>query len=109
MFSVSSEVGRLRGVIVHRPGPGGHHPVGALRRAAGRVVTTTVIVGNPKVGSRTLAAATYLADQLGGADHVVDLGPGAGSEGGKVVFEGTAAGLRKSKTLTGKHLAAYVG
>ncbi len=38
------------------------------------------------------------------ADHVVDLGPGAGSEGGKVVFEGTALGLRASGTLTGRHL-----
>jgi len=38
------------------------------------------------------------------ADHVVDLGPGAGSAGGEVVFEGTVAGLRKSRTLTGKHL-----
>jgi excinuclease UvrABC ATPase subunit len=38
------------------------------------------------------------------ADHVIDLGPRAGSEGGEVVFEGDIAGLRKSKTLTGKHL-----
>ena len=38
------------------------------------------------------------------ADHVVDLGPGAGTEGGQVVFEGTVAGLRKSGTLTGRHL-----
>ncbi len=38
------------------------------------------------------------------ADHVVDIGPRAGSEGGEIVFEGTVAGLRKSKTLTGKHL-----
>jgi excinuclease UvrABC ATPase subunit len=38
------------------------------------------------------------------ADRVVDLGPGAGSDGGEVVFEGTVDGLRKSKTLTGKHL-----
>jgi excinuclease UvrABC ATPase subunit len=38
------------------------------------------------------------------ADHVVDLGPGAGSAGGEVVFEGTVAGLRKSGTLTGRHL-----
>jgi excinuclease UvrABC ATPase subunit len=38
------------------------------------------------------------------ADHVVDLGPGAGSAGGEVVFEGTVDGLRKSGTLTGKHL-----
>ncbi|GAA0484113.1 excinuclease ABC subunit A [Paractinoplanes deccanensis] len=38
------------------------------------------------------------------ADHVVDLGPGAGSAGGEIVFEGTVAGLRKSGTLTGRHL-----
>jgi excinuclease UvrABC ATPase subunit len=38
------------------------------------------------------------------ADHVVDLGPGAGTEGGEVVFEGTVAGLRASGTLTGRHL-----
>jgi excinuclease UvrABC ATPase subunit len=38
------------------------------------------------------------------ADHVVDLGPGAGSAGGRVVYEGTVAGLRASGTLTGRHL-----
>jgi excinuclease UvrABC ATPase subunit len=38
------------------------------------------------------------------ADHVVDLGPGAGSAGGEVVFEGTVDGLRASGTLTGRHL-----
>ena len=38
------------------------------------------------------------------ADHVVDLGPGAGSAGGSICFEGTVDGLRKADTLTGKHL-----
>jgi excinuclease UvrABC ATPase subunit len=38
------------------------------------------------------------------ADHVVDLGPGAGSEGGTVQFEGTVEELRSSGTLTGRHL-----
>ncbi|HEX6939263.1 MAG TPA: excinuclease ABC subunit UvrA [Longimicrobiales bacterium] len=38
------------------------------------------------------------------ADHVVDLGPGAGAAGGEVVFEGTVEGLRASGTLTGRHL-----
>ena len=38
------------------------------------------------------------------ADHIVDLGPGAGAAGGEVVFEGTVAGLRQSGTLTGRHL-----
>jgi excinuclease ABC A subunit len=38
------------------------------------------------------------------ADHVVDLGPGAGTAGGEVVFEGTVEALRKSDTTTGHHL-----
>ncbi|MFF5976694.1 ATP-binding cassette domain-containing protein [Streptomyces sp. NPDC012769] len=37
------------------------------------------------------------------ADHVVDLGPGAGTAGGSVCFEGTVAGLRRSGTVTGRH------
>jgi excinuclease UvrABC ATPase subunit len=38
------------------------------------------------------------------ADHVVDLGPGAGAQGGTVCFAGTVGGLRSSGTLTGRHL-----
>jgi len=38
------------------------------------------------------------------ADHVVDLGPGAGTAGGEVVFEGDVAALRRSGTVTGRHL-----
>jgi excinuclease UvrABC ATPase subunit len=44
------------------------------------------------------------------ADWIIDLGPGAGHDGGKVVFEGTPADLiAKQSTLTGEHLAAFVG
>jgi excinuclease UvrABC ATPase subunit len=44
------------------------------------------------------------------ADWIIDLGPGAGHEGGRVVFEGTPADLVAARsTLTGEHLAAYVG
>jgi len=44
------------------------------------------------------------------ADWIIDLGPGAGHEGGRVVFEGTPAALVAAPTtLTGRHLAAYVG
>ncbi|WP_434612035.1 ATP-binding cassette domain-containing protein [Arthrobacter sp. A5] len=44
------------------------------------------------------------------ADWIIDIGPGAGHDGGRIVFEGTPAGLVAAKsTLTGKHLAAYVG
>ncbi|MGD8149916.1 ATP-binding cassette domain-containing protein [Ornithinimicrobium sp. Y1694] len=38
------------------------------------------------------------------ADHVVDLGPGAGTGGGQIVYEGSVEGLRGSDTLTGRHL-----
>ncbi|MBU9762357.1 excinuclease ABC subunit UvrA [Mycobacterium sp. TNTM28] len=44
------------------------------------------------------------------ADWIIDLGPGAGHDGGRVVFEGTPADLvAKGETLTGRHLAEYVG
>ncbi|WP_435837819.1 ATP-binding cassette domain-containing protein [Streptantibioticus parmotrematis] len=44
------------------------------------------------------------------ADWIVDLGPGAGHDGGRIVFEGTPADLVADRsTLTGEHLAAYVG
>lgn len=44
------------------------------------------------------------------ADWVIDLGPGAGHDGGRVVFEGTPADLVAARsTLTGQHLAEYVG
>ncbi|MEU3616965.1 excinuclease ABC subunit UvrA [Streptomyces sp. NPDC006872] len=44
------------------------------------------------------------------ADWIIDLGPGAGHDGGKIVFEGTPADLVAARpTLTGEHLAAYVG
>ncbi|WP_297408529.1 excinuclease ABC subunit UvrA [Naasia sp.] len=43
------------------------------------------------------------------ADHVVDLGPRAGTEGGEVMFEGTVEGLRSSGTLTGRHFDDRAG
>ncbi|MFA7762121.1 ATP-binding cassette domain-containing protein [Streptomyces sp. NRRL S-448] len=44
------------------------------------------------------------------ADWIIDLGPGAGHDGGRIVFEGTPADLVEDRsTLTGEHLAAYVG
>jgi excinuclease UvrABC ATPase subunit len=44
------------------------------------------------------------------ADWIIDLGPGAGHDGGRIVFEGTPAGLVAARsTLTGQHLADYVG
>jgi excinuclease ABC subunit A len=45
------------------------------------------------------------AETILSADHVVDFGPGAGHEGGQVVFQGTPAALRRADTLTGKYLS----
>ena len=52
----------------------------------------------------TVLVVEHKPEAIAIADHVVDLGPGAGTEGGEVVFEGTVEGLRASGTLTGRHL-----
>jgi excinuclease UvrABC ATPase subunit len=52
----------------------------------------------------TVLVVEHEPDVIEIADHVVDLGPGAGSAGGQIVFEGDLEGLRSSSTLTGKHL-----
>ena len=52
----------------------------------------------------TVLVVEHEPDTIAIADHVVDLGPGAGAGGGEVVFEGTVDGLRESDTLTGRHL-----
>ncbi|HEV7203031.1 MAG TPA: excinuclease ABC subunit UvrA [Jatrophihabitans sp.] len=52
----------------------------------------------------TVLVVEHKPEAIAIADHVVDLGPGAGTEGGEVVFEGTVDGLRGSGTTTGKHL-----
>jgi excinuclease UvrABC ATPase subunit len=52
----------------------------------------------------TVLVVEHKPETIAIADHAVDLGPGAGSSGGEVVFEGTVEELRSSGTLTGKHL-----
>jgi excinuclease UvrABC ATPase subunit len=52
----------------------------------------------------TILVVEHKPEIIAIADQVVDLGPGAGSAGGEVVYQGTVAGLRASGTLTGKHL-----
>ena len=53
----------------------------------------------------TVLVVEHKPETIAIADHVVDLGPGAGSAGGKVVFEGAVEALRGSGTLTGRHLS----
>ena len=52
----------------------------------------------------TVLVVEHEPETIAIADHVVDLGPGAGTAGGEVVYEGTVSGLRASDTLTGRHL-----
>ena len=52
----------------------------------------------------TVLVVEHKPEMIAIADHVIDLGPGAGAAGGKVCFEGTIEGLRGSGTLTGRHL-----
>ena len=52
----------------------------------------------------TVLVVEHKPETIAIADHVVDLGPKAGSEGGEVMFEGTVEGLRESDTITGRHL-----
>ena len=52
----------------------------------------------------TVLVVEHKPEAIAIAEHVVDLGPGAGSAGGEVVFEGTVEELRRSDTITGRHL-----
>jgi excinuclease UvrABC ATPase subunit len=52
----------------------------------------------------TVLVVEHEPETISIADHVVDLGPGAGTAGGSVCFEGTVEGLRASGTITGRHL-----
>ncbi len=53
----------------------------------------------------TVLVVEHKPETIAIADRVVDLGPGAGTAGGEIVFEGTVDGLKKSGTLTGRHLS----
>jgi excinuclease UvrABC ATPase subunit len=52
----------------------------------------------------TVIVVEHDPDVIKVADHIVDVGPHAGSKGGRIVYEGSFAGLHKAETLTGKHL-----
>ncbi|MBO8199342.1 excinuclease ABC subunit UvrA [Streptomyces smyrnaeus] len=57
----------------------------------------------------TVLVVEHDRDVIAVADHVVDIGPGAGAHGGEVVYEGTVEGLRRSDTLTGRWLRQVPG
>jgi excinuclease UvrABC ATPase subunit len=57
----------------------------------------------------TVLVVEHKPEVIAIADHAVDLGPGAGAAGGQVVFQGSVEGLRRSGTLTGRHLSDRAG
>jgi excinuclease ABC A subunit len=61
-------------------------------------------------GGKSVIVIAHHQAVMARADWIIDLGPGAGHDGGRIVFEGTPADLVAARsTLTGEHLAAYVG
>jgi excinuclease UvrABC ATPase subunit len=59
---------------------------------------------------RTVVVIEHHQAVMAHADHLIDLGPGAGHDGGRIVFQGSPADLVAARsTVTGEHLAAYVG
>ncbi|MGH8998559.1 MAG: ATP-binding cassette domain-containing protein, partial [Acidimicrobiia bacterium] len=61
-------------------------------------------------GGKSVIVIAHHQAVMAHADWIIDLGPGAGHDGGRIVFEGTPADLVAARsTLTGEHLAAYVG
>lgn len=62
------------------------------------------LLGQLRDKGNTVLVVEHKPEVIEIADHVVDLGPGAGSHGGEIVFQGSVADLRSSGTLTGRHL-----
>jgi excinuclease UvrABC ATPase subunit len=62
------------------------------------------LLGRLRDKGNTVLVVEHKPEVIAVADHVVDLGPGAGTAGGEVVFEGSVEALRTSGTLTGRHL-----
>ncbi|RBM07355.1 excinuclease ABC subunit UvrA [Streptomyces sp. PT12] len=93
-----------------------------IRHLGSSLTDTTYVFDEPTVGlhphdiqrmndlllrlrnkGNTVLVVEHKPETIAIADHVVDLGPGAGTAGGTVCFEGTVEGLRRSGTLTGRH------
>lgn len=62
------------------------------------------LLGKLRDQGNTVIVVEHDPDVIKAADYIIDVGPFAGSRGGKVVFEGTYGELLKAKTLTGEHL-----
>jgi excinuclease UvrABC ATPase subunit len=66
------------------------------------------LLGKLRDKGNTVLVVEHDRDVIAVADHIVDVGPGAGTAGGTVVFEGDYDGLLRSDTLTGRHLSSQL-
>jgi excinuclease ABC A subunit len=73
------------------------------------VAQLTALLRSLRDKGNTILVVEHDRDVIAVADHVVDLGPGAGTDGGEVVYEGDVDGLAVSGTLTGDHLGRRPG
>ncbi|MFK5688280.1 excinuclease ABC subunit UvrA [Ornithinimicrobium sp. LYQ92] len=62
------------------------------------------LLGSLRDKGNTILVVEHKPEVIESADHVIDIGPGAGEDGGTVTFEGDVAGLRASDTVTGRYL-----
>ncbi|MED5016562.1 excinuclease ABC subunit UvrA [Paenibacillus chibensis] len=98
-----------------------------VKHLSGSLVDVTYIFDEPSVGlhprdvhrlnellqklrdkGNTVLVVEHDPDVIKVADHIVDVGPYAGSRGGNIVYEGSYAGLLESRTLTGNHLKRQI-
>jgi excinuclease UvrABC ATPase subunit len=66
------------------------------------------LLGKLRDKGNTVLVVEHDRDVIAVADHIVDVGPGAGTAGGTLVFQGDYAGLRRSDTITGRHLSSQL-
>ncbi len=64
-----------------------------------------LLLGKLRDGGNTVVLVEHDPQAIASADHVVELGPGSGEKGGRVVFEGPPAGLMEADTVTGRYLS----
>src|SRR5690606_2859617 len=80
--------------------------VKTVRHLGSSLTDITYVFDEPSVGLHP-HDVEHKPDMIAIADHVVDMGPLAGSTGGEVVYEGNFAGLLQSGTLTGRHMNTH--
>jgi excinuclease UvrABC ATPase subunit len=66
------------------------------------------LLGKLRDKGNTVLVVEHDRDVIAVADHIVDVGPGAGTAGGTIVFQGDYAGLLRSDTITGRHLSSQL-